>query len=620
MNTGNTFSSKVRNIYKETLANTEIVDIISFTESKTGLSIKLYPAQRFILKVFYSLPLSENLKDPIIIRDMFNETIVHTFYSEKEFFDYMFNEKRINLSYEDYLNNLNESRDINEAIFVCGRRASKTTLTAIIVCYTVYMLLSVPDPHEYFNVIRTDPIGIALVSNTVRSSGRTFNAVSDLIASSKFFNSFVGYVGGGEIWLKSQKYKTEQEEGVAHITPGNIQITSYPASSGVRGASNIVYVIDEISHFRDASSVGKNKYLDDTVYEALSPSILGFRDPLTGKSKGLGIIMSSPNGKKGVLYDFYKESFTRTNTIMINTPSYWINNNIASEELKRLHSRSEISFKQEVMGEFIEQRTNWITDINRLYACFNKNNKNELAQRDSYIRYAGFDLALSNDRSVLALGHYQNSRPNNIELDSEELLELLANDSKGFYIIDYVHIWEPNEFGDVNIEQLIMDLDYIFRRFKIGDGTYDQFSHAIFTQLINKRPSIRMRMESATQASNSEKAMLVKRLINEGRLIIPDIELVRNEWSMLQETVSNNGYIRVANDDAHDDTYSAISTCIYNIYRNSGAMQREVTVGGIIQPGAFGNRSIIRNGKNGVGTNITRTGRLGSGGRVTSKL
>lgn len=563
------FAQAVRNIQQEALKKQEILDIISFAESKSGLAIKLYPAQRFILKIFYSLPLNPRLPEgqEIVIKDDFNEHIIDTFTSEIEFFKYLHQQKRINLSYDDYLANIENNFNLTEIIFVCGRRASKTTMTSIIVCYTLYILLTIQDPHDYFGVLRTDPIGVALVAHNARGSERTYRAVSDLIKTSKFFDRYYGGQANGEFWLKTESFREEEERGVQHTNYGNIQITSYTAGPSVRGASNIIVVLDEFAHFRDSES-DKEKYLDETVYEALHPSILGFVEPETGKGVGKSFIMSSPNGKKGMLYDMYKSSFDDKTTLMLNVPSNWINNRLAPEEFKRDFKRSEQAFRQEYRAEFIDKVSNWISDINRLYACFDHNNPNECIETNLYPKYCGFDLGLSNDRTVFAVGHYQQSRPDDFILDKPEYDNLLSKDDNGFYIIDFIRIWEPTAGGDVMIDAVIEELDYIFQRFNIKDGSYDQFSASIFTQLLNKKPRIKMECLPASQNFNSDKALLTKRLINEGRLLMPDVDIVRREFQALREEVRANGIVRVANDVGHDDTFSAISTCLYHIYTN----------------------------------------------------
>ena len=109
------------------------LNIIEFAESRAGLAQKLYPGQKFIFKLFYGIPLSDNVEDnEIIIRDKFNEEVLHIF-SEVQFLDFLYQEKRINISPEDYEKGNLEFEEIS---FVIGRRGSKSTMTAIIACYT----------------------------------------------------------------------------------------------------------------------------------------------------------------------------------------------------------------------------------------------------------------------------------------------------------------------------------------------------------------------------------------------------------------------------------------------------------------------------------------------------
>lgn len=561
------FASHVKSMYSKSRSLTELMDIIEFTQSVSGLNVKLYPAQRVILRLFYGLKLVDKLQEPIIIKDELNQHTLYTFYSELEFVDFLYEQKRINVNsktYQDFI----ESKGVSEVVFICGRRASKTTLTSIITCYILYVLLSIKNPHEYFGVLHSDAIGVALVSNNLDGAKRTFNAVSDLIYNCKFFQNYIGGTFYETLWLKSDSYNTDADLGVIHQRPGNISITSYASNANVRGASNIVVVIDEIAHFRDADvRFNKDKMLDSVVYEALYPSILGFVDEY-GNGVGKSFIMSSPNGKKGLLYDMYNKSFDNPNTLMINTPSHWINNRISSKDLVKIKQESENSFKQEILAEFVDKETNWISDINRLYACFNRAATNECRQRHSYVCYAGFDLGLSNDSSVLAIGHFQEDKPLNIELDKPEYLSLLADNK--FYVIDYVHIWSPSADGTpIDPEVVINDLSAIFKRFNVRSGTYDQFSHSLFTYLLSKSPHVTLKMESATRDTNSQRAVLTKRLISEGRLLMPNIARVRDEWQTLQEEVFADGKIRVSNDIGHDDTYSAITRCVEQIYFNT---------------------------------------------------
>ena len=565
------FASRVRELYLEKVKLDSLLDIITFTESPSGLGVTLYPAQRFILRVFYGLELKDNLAEDekIEITDNFNEHVIHTFYSEIEFFNFLYAEKRINISYEDYreqkdLNQLN----ISEIVFICGRRASKTTLVAIITGYSLYILLSIEDPHAYFGILRSDPIGICLVSNRADNATKAYKAITDLIKSSKFFQRAIAGERDDIYWLKTEQFKTEEESGVEHSNKGNIAITSSAATSGVRGWSNIINVIDEIAHFID-SKTSKEKKMDEEIYEALVPSSLGFVDPESGRGYGKTFIMSSPNGKSGFLYKTYQDSFSQKDVLMVNVPSFWINRRLATNELKKIYKRSERSYEQEILAKFLDGQASWLSDINRLYACFDTAHHNYCGQEHPYRCYAGFDLGLVHDPSVLCIGHYQPNLPESYTPLRPELQHLIANDNKGYYIIDYIHRWLPEDSGQVDPDQLVEDLATIFNRFKIVTGSYDQFSHSLFTAQLKKRPNIKMEMEPATQHTNSDRAFLFKRVVNEGRLIIPHLDYVKHEFENLQEYVLGDQKIRIANDLEHDDIYSAMSRCVEHIHRGA---------------------------------------------------
>jgi hypothetical protein len=83
------------------------LNIIEFAQSEAGFNMVLFPAQKFVFKLFYKLPLSNNkAENTIVIRDMFNENTLYTF-SEVEFYHFLYSEGRINMTLEQlYSSNL----------------------------------------------------------------------------------------------------------------------------------------------------------------------------------------------------------------------------------------------------------------------------------------------------------------------------------------------------------------------------------------------------------------------------------------------------------------------------------------------------------------------------------
>ena len=106
---------------KEVGDETDIKDIITFLESPWGMNLNdttqpLLPAQKFILKLYYKIPL-ETVKKTLIIRDKFNERELYHF-TEQEYLEYLYDNGRCNIKYID-------DKPRNELVLIIGRRGSK---------------------------------------------------------------------------------------------------------------------------------------------------------------------------------------------------------------------------------------------------------------------------------------------------------------------------------------------------------------------------------------------------------------------------------------------------------------------------------------------------------------
>ena len=92
-----------------------IFSIIDYIESDWGLGMRLFPVQRFIVKLYYHLPLNDRDKT-IQITDMFNTRVLYRF-TEVEYLHFLYSEGRCNLDAQDH-----ERRELLLAI---GRRGGK---------------------------------------------------------------------------------------------------------------------------------------------------------------------------------------------------------------------------------------------------------------------------------------------------------------------------------------------------------------------------------------------------------------------------------------------------------------------------------------------------------------
>lgn len=93
----------------------KIFNILEYVESSWGLNLPLFPAQRFLVKLYYHLPLEDKVKT-IKISDMLGEKNLYHF-TEKEYLQYLHKEGRCNIGEQDH--------ERRELVLAIGRRAGK---------------------------------------------------------------------------------------------------------------------------------------------------------------------------------------------------------------------------------------------------------------------------------------------------------------------------------------------------------------------------------------------------------------------------------------------------------------------------------------------------------------
>jgi len=101
--------------YVSTSSDAEIADIISFCESSWGAKSTLFPVQRFVLKMFYGIPL-DRVNKTIKVTDKFRQKILYEF-TEYEYLQYLYSQGRCNVK--------EDGKPFLEMAMVMGRRAGK---------------------------------------------------------------------------------------------------------------------------------------------------------------------------------------------------------------------------------------------------------------------------------------------------------------------------------------------------------------------------------------------------------------------------------------------------------------------------------------------------------------
>lgn len=327
---------------------TRTADIITFCKSEWGLGLggltgpDLFPVQRFILKAYYGEPLVDGGARDIVVRDKFNEAVLHQF-NESEFLQWLVAEKRIST------NDLSGHR--NNLALILGARGCKDTLMGLIVCYELYKLLSMGTPQDYFKMYHQDVVLIPVLANDPQNTRNQFDRIVGHVARSPWLTGRRDGKGS----VRAKRFWTEADRRNAEVKRGSIMLYAASRScDGLRGPNAPLCVLNGIGHM--ASSAVWSANSDYAIRDALVPSLAMFRHP-DGSPAGRMLMASGPGTRKGLLYSEYQRSFSPVNgadLLMMNLPSWVANPCLPPGFLKSKYHRDPDLFKLEFGAEFPE--------------------------------------------------------------------------------------------------------------------------------------------------------------------------------------------------------------------------------------------------------------------------
>ena len=322
------------------------VDIITFCEHPYYLNQVLHAVERFVLKVYYGLPLDNEKKQVLVRSYPFDKE--GKYFTEVEYAEFLIAQGRTNL-----LEPHNYETSI-ELILVCGRRSGKTFLASIITAYEAYKLIIKVDPQHYYKLPQGEEIRIINVASTGDQALILAKAAQNRILNSKWFIPYLESKTQSEIRLRTKRdLELLKQEIRNHGKPidahASIRIEAMACTArGIRGGTVIVGILDEIAHFVD----NDGNRSGDIIYEALTPSVATFG--LDGKI----LSISSPYVKNGIFYDLYlsskgnKEEESDQNKRMFQIPTWEMNETITFDYLDSEKKRNPESFPTEFGAEF----------------------------------------------------------------------------------------------------------------------------------------------------------------------------------------------------------------------------------------------------------------------------
>lgn len=505
-----------------------IFSILDYIEGAWGLNMNLFPVQRFIVKLYYFLPL-DSVRKTIRITDMFNSRVLYNF-TELEYLHFLYEEGRCNIGVQDH-----ERRDLLLAI---GRRAGKTTLSGIFASYEVYRLLNLVNPQEFYGLPNGNRIQIISVATDKDQAGLLFNEVTGHLAKCEYFKPYIANNTLSHIQFRTpydiQHYGPTQrhQDGkfVSFNGKATLRVTFRSCiAKGLRGSGNIVVILDEMAHFQDKGNSSAKE-----IYDAVTPSAAAFspknpqdsQDPI-GPVESRIICISSPLNKTGKFFELYHQAMSKSqgseNLLALQAPTWEVNPTIEPGYYRRKYHEDPAVFMTEHGAQFSDRLRGWIERDADLLACIDPTRRPVSVGFPRYPHQMGIDIGLVGDGSAITITHVEGEK---ILLDYHEYWQAGVDWRESN---PHLGANPPTEYARHlnDVERLDFDeianwIVALTKRFYISDGLFDRWNGIPLEQALVKHGLKQFKSEFFTRDMTSKMYQACKMMIFDEKLSLYD--------------------------------------------------------------------------------------------------
>lgn len=463
--------------------------------------------------------------------------------------------------------------------FIC-HNSGKSFITSIVALYESLKLLESPggNPHAQYDLSGDVPFTILTVANSSEQAAIIYTHIKEKMLKSSYFDD--KYIPEGItseyihlLTPEDKKNNIKLAEKKLPLKKGSIQIRiGHSESTTLVGIDCFAIIFDEIGLYKttDGPSSGESLYNNLTpalsTYIRKEPMFDSDGNPIldeNGKQKvnniydGKIVCISTPRSQEGIFFKLYSESETKKQRLMCRLPTWIVVPKHTEENLREEYSSmSEDKFDMEFGAKFSGSAgTNFFTrEI--VDSCFRiKEIKNKEEGRPGVYYFAHLDPATSSCNYSLCVCHKE-------PVWNEE------TQKRDFVIIvDHIKYWHPSDSKPISVEEVDEYLLNINRRFYLYLVTYDQWESYESIRKMQKY-GIPARKFHFNRYSKRKIYDNLEQLALSGRILIPNIPLVRQEMYNLQRKyIDNGGYwvgTRKDGDVNTDDTVDSIAGAAYH--------------------------------------------------------
>jgi len=561
--------------------NTTFLTIIDFIERFKLLPYGLFPVQKFILKLYYNIPLDDKLpgdeRDRIYVTPNFRSN-KRVYMTEVKYLEYLYSQGRCNIKQQD--DNIRY-----ELILVLGRRSGKSALASLIAAYELYKLLARDCPQKYYGMPVSSEIRVLDVANDKDQAEIVYQDIAGYVESVDYFRTSLA-----NHTTQFMKFKTPHDKR-KFGDEGRSTLTATFKSSiakGLRGRGVICFILDEFAFFLNES--GKSNARE--VYRAIIPSLKQFtpkdskdKRKAIAKSEGRTVVISSPDAKDGFFYHLYQLSLTKdiaaSNMLMIQAPTWEVNPTLSQQDYEIEYAKDPRAFTTEYGAQFSDRVRGWIEDAKDLQDCIIDDLKPLVRGNPREPFWAGLDFGISKDGTSVALTHLLNGR---ITLGYHEAWYAgkswkETNPHLTNPLVPYARTLQ--DVKRLDIDEIANWLFVLSKRFYILKGVFDQWAGPVFEQKLHKTGLQQFEMRHFSTADSSKVYQNAKMFMYTTQLAFYDYPIPKQviqedslvlhspliaEMLELQATSAGKNLISVEAPNIpgkHDDNSDAVMRSIY---------------------------------------------------------
>lgn len=360
-----------------------------------------------------------------------------------------------------------------------------STISSWIAAYETYKLLKTYHPQKYYRVLPDSEISITCVATSEDQSNLLFRQILGHFALSTYFHRYMLKPTSDRVYIRSRRdLEKYGEEGKASL----IVRSAACSARGLRGAGNILVIMDEQAHFVDIKT--RSNKSDKAVYDAITPSVAQFG------SDGKIINISSPLNKSGMLWDLYNSALTGAeNILMIQAPSWEINTTLDTAYLKGRYHTDPVTYECEFGGNFSDRVKAWLPEeyLRRVIEPGLKEKSVGLPRTPYFV---GLDVGFKKDATAIAVSHVERVEDEKGNPVDKIELDYVDTRQAGVY---------PYEDYDILDFELISDwIKDVCSRFPAVKGLIDQHNGVLVGQNLSKKGMNQFELIYHTRNFNSQ--------------------------------------------------------------------------------------------------------------------